>query len=226
MGENESDKKIGIILGIIVALLLIIVGAVLLRVTIKTNKLNNDYSILISDAQYNKAVILDNIEVKEQSISCGYATIEMFSKWNNNVITEEDLYKQYGKVTTSTGTSFCKEMNKQFPEYVTTKYSYMNNTSLLKTIYTSLNNGIPVPIEWAADYEGEWTLHYSLVTGIDLANDNVVVANPYEYIEGLTIKEFLNRTSFNAYENMPFYFKLGFAFGFFEKNTVFIVERK
>lgn len=222
----KAIKKIGIILGIIVALLLIIVGAALLRVTIKTNKLNNDYSILISDAQYNKAVILDNIEVIEQSISCGYATIEMFSKWNNNVITEEDLYKQYGKVTTSTGTSFCKEMNKQFPEYVTTKYSYMNNTSLLKTIYTSLNNGIPVPIEWAADYEGEWTLHYSLVTGIDLANDNVVVANPYGYIEELTIKEFLNRTSFNAYENMPFYFKLGFAFGFFEKNTVFIVERE
>lgn len=222
----EAIKKIGIILGIIVALLLIIVGAALLRVTIKTNKLNNNYSILISDAQYNKAVIFDNIEVIEQSISCGYATIEMFSKWNNNVITEEDLYKQYGKVTTSTGTSFCKEMNKQFSKYVTTKYSYMNNTSLLKTIYTSLNNGIPVPIEWAADYEGEWTLHYSLVTGIDLANDNVVVANPYGYIEELTIKEFLNRTSFNAYENMPFYFKLGFAFGFFEKNTVFIVERK
>lgn len=224
--KMKAIKKIGIILGIIVALLLIIIGAALLRVTIKTNKLNNDYSILISDAQYNKAVILDNIEVIEQSISCGYATIEMFSKWNNNVITEEDLYKQYGKVTTSTGTSFCKEMNKQFPEYVTTKYSYMNNTSLLKTIYTSLNNGIPVPIEWAADYEGEWTLHYSLVTGIDLANDNVVVANPYGYIEELTIKEFLNRTSFNAYENMPFYFKLGFAFGFFEKNTVFIVERE
>jgi hypothetical protein len=222
----KAIKRIGMILGIIVALLLIIVGAALLSVTIKTNKLNNDYSYLINDNQYNKAIILNNIEVIEQSISCGYATIEMFSKWNNNVITEEDLYKQYGKVTTSTGDSFCKEMNKQFPEYVTTKYSYINNTSLLKKIYTSLNNGIPVPIEWAADYKGKWTLHYSLVIGIDLANDNVIVANPYGYIEKLTIKEFLNRTSFNAYEDMPFYFKLGFAFGIFEKNTVFIVERK
>lgn len=32
------------------------------------------------------------------------------------------------------------------------------------------------------------------------------------------------RTSFNAYENLPFYLKLGFTFGLFEKNTIFIVE--
>ena len=104
-------------------------------------------------------------------------------------------------------------------------YSYLPNTELLDKIYNSLSNGIPVPFEWAAQYDNEWTLHYSLITGIDLKNDNITVLNPYGYIEELTIKDFLDRTSFNAYENLPFYLKLGFAFGLFEKNTIFIVEK-
>ena len=53
-----------------------------------------------------------------------------------------------------------------------------------------------------AQFDGEWTLHYSLVTGMDIPNDRVTVANPYGYVEDLTIDEFLNRTSFEAYEGM------------------------
>ena len=40
----------------------------------------------------------------------------------------------------------------------------------------------------------------------------------------VTIAELLNRTSFEAYEKMPLFLKLGFAFGIFEKNTVFTVR--
>ena len=115
-------------------------------------------------------------------------------------------------------------MNKQFPEYTTTMYKYLTNTELIDKIYCSLSNGKPVPFEWAAQYEEEWTLHYSLVIGIDIPNDRITVANPYGYVEELTLNDFLERTSFEAYEEMPFYFKLGFAFGIFEKNTLFIVE--
>ena len=95
---------------------------------------------------------------------------------------------------------------------------------MIDKIYDNLSRGIPVPIEWAALYENKWTLHYSLVMGIDIPNDKIVVANPYGYYEELSIGDFIDRTSFEAYTNMPFYLRLAFAFGIFEKNTVFCVE--
>ena len=53
----------------------------------------------------------------------------------------------------------------------------------------------------------------------------MTVANPYGYVEELPVGEFLSRTSFESYEDMPLFLKLGFAFGIFEQNTVFVPER-
>lgn len=116
-------------------------------------------------------------------------------------------------------------MNKQFPEYTTTMHKYMKNTELIDAVYDSLAAGVPVPVEWAALYGDEWTLHYSLVTGMDVPADKVTVANPYGYLEVITLSEFLDRTSFEAYEDMSMFMKMGFAVGIFEKNTVFTVEK-
>ena len=44
------------------------------------------------------------------------------------------------------------------------------------------------------------------------------------YYEELTLEELLKRTSFQAYENMPLFMKMGFAIGMFEKNTIFSVR--
>ena len=85
--------------------------------------------------------------------------------------------------------------------------------------------GVPVPIEWAARYGGEWTLRYSLVAGLDIPGNKVTVANPCGYFEETPLNEFLDRTRFDAYEDMPLFLKLGFAFGIFEKNMVFVPKR-
>ena len=100
-------------------------------------------------------------------------------------------------------------------------HTYLKNDALLKEIHNSLDNSNPVVIEWAAQYENEWTLHFSVVSGLDLENDNVTVYNPYGYIENITIDEFIGRSSFEAYKNIPLFLNFGFAFGAFEKNTVF-----
>ena len=76
-------------------------------------------------------------------------------------------------------------------------------------------------IEWAAKYEDEWTLHFSIVSAIDFINDDITIYNPYGYIENISVKEFISRTSFEAYKHMPIFLNFGFAFGAFEKNTVF-----
>ena len=39
----------------------------------------------------------------------------------------------------------------------------------------------------------------------------------YGYYEEITLEELLNRTSFQAYKNMPLFIRLGFAVGIFEK---------
>lgn len=114
--------------------------------------------------------------------------------------------------------------NKRFPEYTTTIHKYLPNTELIDKVYDSLASGISVPFEWAVLLGDEWTLHYSLIIGADIPNDKITVANPYGYLEELSVSDFLARTSFEAYQNMPFYLNLGFAFGIFEKNTIFLVQ--
>ena len=190
---------------------------------IRTSDILDDYSSVYENEQYKTPIMIDGVDVIRQDVSCGYAVLEMFSSWSGHSVTEKSLYDQYGKVVTSTGIAFCEEMNKQFPEYTTTICKYLKNTELIDAIYENLSDGIPVPFEWAALYGDEWTLHYSLIIGADIPADKITVANPYGYYEELTIAELLNRTSFEAYEKMPLFLRLGFAFGIFEKNTIFRV---
>ena len=141
-------------------------------------------------------------------------------------ILKDEKYNEYKSVVTSTGDSFQNEMNKWFTNYDTKIHKWVKDSELLDIIYNNLKNGIPTPIEWAALYENEWTLHYSLITGIDIKNNNIRIANPYGYYEELKIEEFLERTSFDAFKDMPLFYNFAFAFGIFEKNTVFEVDRK
>ena len=221
--KKKAIKKTVAAVGIIIVLLILVCAAALVRLHVKTAAIQNDYSAVARDEKYQLPVRAEGVEVITQDVSCGYAVLEMFSRWNGGDLTEEDLYAEYGKVVTSTGKAFCEEVNKRFPEYSTTMRSYLTNTELLDTVYACLSEGKPVPVEWAALYGDDWTLHYSLIVGMDIPNDTVTAANPYGYMEEVSVAEFLERTSFEAYEHMPLFLKLGFAFGFFEKNTVFTV---
>ncbi|WP_035767933.1 C39 family peptidase [Butyrivibrio sp. NC2002] len=219
-------KKVIRIIIILVALILGVVAVLLIKLQIQTRQILTDYSTIYENEKYNTPVHVEGVEVITQDVSCGYACIEMFSAWNGGSLTEEDLYNEYGKVVTSTGDKFSEEMNKRFPEYTTTIHKYMKNADLIDAAYANLANGVPVPFEWAAKYGDVWTLHYSLLVGMDIPNNKISVANPYGYVEDISVDEFLQRTSFEAYENMPFYFKLAFAIGMFEKNTIFTVSPK
>ena len=221
--KNKRAKKLVIgILAFIGALIVLVVAAIGI-LQIRTHTILDDYSSVYENEKYKTPIMIDGVDVIRQDVSCGYAVLEMFSSWSGHTVTEKTLYDQYGKVVTSTGKAFCREMNKQFPEYTTTICKYLKNTELIDAIYGNLSDGIPVPFEWAALYGDEWTLHYSLIIGADIPADKIIVANPYGYYEELTVAEFLNRTSFEAYEKMPLFLRLGFAFGIFEKNSIFRV---
>jgi len=222
--KKGRHKKILMALLAIILILMAVIAVLTIRLKIRTNAILNDYTGIYQDETYSKPVFIDGIQLIKQDVSCGYAVIEMISTWSGHNITEESLHSEYGKVVTSTGKSFCSEMNKQFPEYKTTMHKYLKNTELLDIVYKSLEKGMPVPFEWAAQFEDEWTLHYSLITGMDVPANKMYIANPYGYQETISIEEFLARTSFESYSPMPLFLKLGFASGIFEKNTVFIME--
>lgn len=208
-----------------VGVLVCVAIAALAVLQVRTDSLHDDFTAVLNNARYHASVQVSGVEPIVQDVSCGYAVIEMFSSWEGGNVTEESLYDEYGGVVTSTGSSFCDEMNKRFPRYRTTMRAYLTDSELLTAVHDSLEAGVPVPFEWAARHDGEWTLHYSIVTGMDLAGGRVTVANPYGYTEVLPPDELLSRTSFEAYADMPLYLRLGFAFGVFEENAVFIPER-
>ena len=222
--RNRKAKLVWITAGSVLGALVLAVIVAMLLLSIRTSAIRDDYSDVFHNEKYKTAVSVKGVDVIKQEVSCGYDVLEMFASWSGHDTTEESLYNEYGKVVTSTGRAFCDEMNRQFPEYKTDMKPYLTNTELIAQVYDSLSKGIPVPFEWAAPFEDAWTLHYSLVTGMDIPNDRITVANPYGYNEELSVDAFLERTRFDAYENMPLFLKLGFAFGIFEKNTVFAVQ--
>lgn len=193
---------------------------------IRTAHIKNDYSYLRENDKYSTKVEVDGVELVTQHISCGYATIEMLSDFYGNRVTEDDLSnKNKGGISTSSSNGFLKEINSSISEKTFVKRDFLKNDVLLKEIHESLSKQNPVAIEWAAkDESGAWTLHFSVVTGLDIANDNVRVNNPYGLVENITLKEFIDRTTFEAYKNMPLFLGFGFAYGAFDKNTIFYAK--
>ncbi len=217
-----KKKRIIIAIVSVLAALILAAGIPLIVLAGRTAALKADVSYLKEDAQYGAKAEVNGVELVTQHVSCGYATIEMLSAFYGERVTEDDLSERnHGKITTSSTGGFLKEINRSVPQKTFQKKTYLKNDEMLKAIHDSLSEGNPVAIEWAAEYEGSWTLHFSVVVGLNIKGDTVTVLNPYGYTENLSVGEFLSRTSFKAYKNLPFFLAYGFAFGAFDKNTVF-----
>ena len=219
-------KKKKIVLGITIGVSSTLVLAVLIPfmiLGIRSASIKKSYAYLKDDPTYSEKQEVTGIELVKQEVSCGYATIEMMSTFYGNKVSEKELDdRNKGGISTSSSDGFLKELKKSIPDQKFVKHSYLNNDVLLKEIVIALSDNRPVALEWAAKYEDkEWTLHFSLISSIDIKNDNITIYNPYGYIENISIDEFISRTTFDAYKNIPLFLNFGFAFGAFEKNAIF-----
>lgn len=204
-----------------------VVGALLLALIIpfsifgiRSAVINNDYQYLFKENKIvNKKI--EGVPLIKQDISCGYAIIEMLSSYYQKPITEEELSdKNNGAISTASTGGFVKEINTVIEPGYKAK-EYLKNDELLININKSLVDNRPVPVEWAALFENkEWTIHWSIVAGMD--QEKIYINNPYGYEEALTYEDFLSRTSFKAFENMHLGYQFGFAFGLFSKNTIIV----
>ena len=191
----------------------------------KTANMNKDWQYLKNDTNYSQKAETTGLNLVKQHISCGYASIEMISDYYGDKVTEDVLDARNKSVSTASSDGFLKEINRCIPTQKFVMRSYLKNDVLLKEIHNSLEKNNPVALEWAAKYENkEWTLHFSVITGLDLSNDVVTVYNPYGYIENIGVDEFISRSTFNAYKNIPLFLNFGFAFGAFHKNTIFYAK--
>ena len=189
---------------------------------INSKKINNDYKYLFDENKIT-TVKIEDVPLVKQDISCGYAIIEMLSTYYDVKITEEELYqKNNNSVSTSSTKGFVKEINDVIKNNNYVSKTYLKNDELLVLINKSLVKGHPVAVEWAAKYEDEWTLHWSVVTGMD--ENKIYINNPYGYKEEISYEEFVSRTNFTAFTNMPLFYNFGFAYGLFSKNTIIIVD--
>lgn len=222
--KKNKKKIIIIIISSIVAALAIAVAIPFSIMGIRTSNMKSNYGYLKTNATYSQKVEVTGLELVTQHVSCGYASIEMVSSYYGRKVTEDQLDARNKSVSTSTSKGFLDEISKCIPSRNFVMENYLQYDVMLKKIHKSLENNNPVVIEWAAKYQGEWTLHFSVVSGLDLANDSVQIYNPYGYIENITSKEFVSRTSFESYSNMPLFLNFGFAYGAFHKNTIFYAK--
>lgn len=219
---KKKTKIIIVIISSIVASLALAVGIPFIIFGVKSHEIDNSWSYLKEDATYSQKVEVTGLNLVTQHISCGYASIEMMSDYYGNKVTEDELSaRNGGKVSTQTTDGFHKEISRSITTKSFASQFYLKNDHFLKTIHDALSRNNPVAIEWAALYEGQWTLHFSVVSSLDLSNDQVIVYNPYGYIETINVSKFINRTTFKAYTNLPFFLAFGFAYGAFHKNALF-----
>ena len=212
---------------IILKCLLIFLGLTVLALVIpfiilaiNSKMINNDYKYLLAEDKIEEVKI--DVPLVKQEISCGYAILDMLSSFYGDRVTEEQLYKTNNeKITTSSIKGFVSEINKVLNKNCSAQ-KYLRNDELLLAINASLINGNPVAICWAAKLDDEWTLHWSVVTGMD--KEMIYVNNPYGYKEEISYEEFISRMTFNAFTNMPIGYKFGFAYGLFSKNTIIVIE--
>lgn len=223
-GVIVKKRVIIIVCSSIATVVLLAIVIPLMILGIRTANLTSDYSYLKNDENYSEKVEVQGLNLVTQHVSCGYASIEMVSEYYGNKVTEDDLDSRNSSVSTSSSSGFLNEINKSILSKKFVMKSYLKHDDMLKEIYGSLKKGNPVVLEWSAKYKEEWTLHFSVITSLDIKNDTVTVYNPYGYIENLKLDEFLDRSSFNAYKNIPFFLSFGFAFGMFGKNTIFYAE--
>ena len=82
---------IAILILIVVLILISIISICILKS--KSNNILDDYSSIYINKKYQDSILIDNVDVFKQDVSCGYAVIEMFAKWDNNLnLTEKTLY--------------------------------------------------------------------------------------------------------------------------------------
>jgi len=220
------------IIACIISVLFVLSVLFLLNYFLVENKITNDIINIMNDEKYQEAIELRRFPVYSQlfSYSCGSATISMVYSHLEEYKPEEELLKELGLEKREKGMLpgvFLKYLRRSLTGYNIILKNNITDTEVLKLIYDQLKKGLPVPVYFStinAWDKPNYDTHYSVVTGIDMKSDNVVIANAYGFREEVKIRDFLDSLKFKNYKNKPFYLTLSTFLGIIKKNNIYVIE--
>ena len=221
----EKQKKIIIFSAITLELLILFSMP-----SCKTAVFNlNEYT---HDTNYSKK--LDNIPVVSQKTgyTCYIVSMAIVKTYLGHAETEYELRSNLNLLDRTTGMlpheylSYANETFKSL-SYSVSLANPTSQTQILNIISDSLENNLPVVIFYstADDWnKPNYNTHYGVICGIDMQSEEVLLSNPYGYLEKLSFKELYSGLNFSNYLSEPFFFQLGRKFGMVKKNNIFIFK--
>jgi hypothetical protein len=187
------------------------------------------------DFQYgvNYRAELANIPTvaQETDHTCYAAALVIVKNYLGAATTEDELLSQLGLSDRAQGM-----LPNEFATYASKALEPMNVSvtqahpdspaEALNLIADSLEQGFPTIVFYAAEddwHRPHFNTHYAVVYGLDLANQELKLSNPYGYVETLSFAEFFAGLDFSNYQDEPFGFRLARLVGMVDTNTVFIL---
>ena len=178
-----------------------------------------------------KIIELDNIKIKAQPYNgvCGITSVTVVSNYFNNTDYEaNDLIKKYN--VTSGGSSnddMKKWLQREMPEKIFVHKSNGTNKEMISDIHASLYDNNPIVVSFGAPSpynEPYYDFHSSVVFGINLDNETIIIANSYGYREEISFVDFLNRMSFAEIDKYPSVQQFSLIRNRMDKNDYFLIK--
>jgi hypothetical protein len=173
-----------------------------------------------------------NIYTQPDDSTCGIATLStVVSYLKGEEIFPEELASKYD-IPKKGGINYDRFLNYlslELPEYEIKYSSELNDFELIKAIHQQLAEGIPVPVFFGSPNpynQPFYDFHASVVTGINLEEKQVDIANVYGYKERISIVNFLNRMSYSEIDKYPFMQRIIIKLELIDTNSVFLIKKK
>jgi hypothetical protein len=211
---------------LLLAIILIYNGVVGMR-------MKDDIKFLSRDTEYSKPVKLEKFTVYSQqySWSCGPTTISMVYTYLIGAKNEMSVLEENRLIDRKRGMqplTFRKYLKDTLKGYDVELKNNITDSQVIKIIYGQLSRGIPVPVYFSTINDWDrphYDTHYSAVTGIDLNDNTVIIANAYGYEEKININDFLTGLKYENYKDEPAMFKLATMLGIIKKNNIYVLTR-
>jgi predicted double-glycine peptidase len=197
------------------------------------SRIHDDISSVVKSEKYQKSIELENFPVYGQlySYSCGPTTISMVYSYLEKPKSEKDLLRELDLENRKKGMlpkTFLKYIRQSLKGYSVNLENNITDSQVLTLIYSQLEKGIPVPVYFSTINHWDkpnYDTHFSVVTGIDIREEKVIIANAYGFREKVNIKDFLDSMKYENYKKKPLYLAFSVFFEIIKKNNIYLISQ-
>ncbi|MDR2957296.1 MAG: C39 family peptidase [Coriobacteriales bacterium] len=187
-------------------------------------------------AEYNYAidtiVQLDGVPVftQETNHTCYATSMVVVENYLGVDTTESALLNELSLQNRDTGlipNEYISHANRAFNPlgYSVSLVNPKSEAMALNIITASLLDGLPVVFYYSVidDWnKPQFNTHYSVIFGIDMKSQTLMLSNPYGYMEELSFTTFFEGLSFKGFEPESFMHLMGRKVGLIRSNNLFV----